>query len=162
MKVTENKELLSDIEQLNEMLKGELSAVESYDKALEFVSDSSLTTSLRELRDSHAESVSTLRSAISEYGTPAESPGTWGGIAKFVVDAAHNLGDKALLAALEEGEDIGLNSYEWKLVHMHGPYRDLVKNELFPKQEATHKLLSKILSALNDGVWPPTPEMQEG
>lgn len=162
MKVTQNKELLSDIEQLNEMLKGELSAVESYDKGLEFVNDASLAGALRELRNSHAERVETLQDAISEYGTPAESPGAWGGIAKFVVDAAHNMGDNALLAALEEGEDIGLNSYEWKLVHMHGPYRDLVKNELFPKQEATHKLLSKLLSERRDGVWPFTPDMQEG
>lgn len=162
MKVTQNKEILSDIEQLNEMLKGELSAVESYDKALGYVSDSSLATTLHELRGSHSERVGTLHDAISEYGTPAHSPGTWGGIAKIVVNAAHNMGDTALLVALEEGEDIGLNSYEWKLVHMHGPYRDLVKNELFPRQEATHKLLSKLLRERRDGIWPPTPEMQEG
>lgn len=159
-----SSELELEMDALNTLLKGELSAVESYSKALEKVGDSHSISILEQCLQSHASRVDKLRSAVLEDGgTPVESPGAWGSFTKFLTAAAGSVGgDKAMLTALEEGEDVGLNDYEWTLVRMKGPHRKMVKDELFPKQQATHKLLSKVLNSQLSGVWPPTPEMKEG
>ncbi|MBY0358260.1 MAG: PA2169 family four-helix-bundle protein [Candidatus Obscuribacterales bacterium] len=131
-----------EVEDLNFLLRGELSAVEAYTQALKTVESSETSRVLEECRESHATRSEKLRSAITELGgVPMESGGAWGGFAKFMTEGAAALGDKGTLAALEEGEDIGSNDYEWRLVKMHGKYRQLVKEELGPEQERTHKKL---------------------
>jgi hypothetical protein len=85
----------------------------------------------------------------------------WGSIAKLVTEAASTMGDSAIVAALEEGEDVGSNEYEWKIMNIHGPNRTLVREQLWPKQQATHKLLSKLVSENTAGV-APAPEIRNG
>ena len=53
-----------------------------------------------------------LRDAIVACGgTPAEGSGAWGTFAKVVEGGAKVFGEKAAVAALEEGEDHGLADY---------------------------------------------------
>ncbi len=152
----------TEVDTLNSLLMGELSAVESYDKALEKVQDSRTVSILEQCRDSHRERVGKLRDAIMKSGgKPADSTSAWGRMAAVFTSSVGGLGDTAILSALEEGEDVGLNDYEWKLVSMHGENRKLVKEELFPKQQATRKLMSKVLGGKLGGTWPPSPDMSE-
>ncbi|MDX2107487.1 MAG: DUF2383 domain-containing protein [Candidatus Melainabacteria bacterium] len=144
---------------LNELLKGEISAVESYDAALVKVNESSVADILQQCRDSHYFRAERLRSTISKSGgEPVCDAGSWGSFAKMVTSAAGSAGDKAIISALEEGEDIGSNTYEWKLRDMKGENRNLIRDELWPKQKATHKLISKLAKQALGGAWPPTPE----
>lgn len=130
------------VEDLNFLLRGELSAVEAYTQALKTVENPEASKVLEECLESHATRSEKLRNAIAELGgTPTEDGGAWGGFVKFMTEGASSLGDKATLAALEEGEDIGSNDYEWRLIKMHGEHRKLVKEELGPEQERTHKKL---------------------
>ena len=92
------------------------------------------------------------------YWQPVCDAGPWGNFAKMVTSAAGSAGDKAIISALEEGEDIGSNTYEWKLRDMKGENRNLIRDELWPKQKATHKLISKLAKQALGGAWPPTPE----
>ncbi|MBX9693673.1 MAG: PA2169 family four-helix-bundle protein, partial [Cyanobacteria bacterium] len=94
---------------LNELLKGELSAVASYDKALELVEENKTAEVLEQCRSSHAERVDKLRTAISESGgEPIEEGGPWGSLATMMTGTAASVGgDTALLTVLEEGEDLG-------------------------------------------------------
>jgi len=152
-----------ELDNMNALLKGELSAVESYGKALERVQKPKVAELLTQARDSHAERVDKLRSAIVKSGgDPIESPGMWGDFAKMVTSTAATMGDSAIVAALEEGEDLGSNEYEWKILNIHGDNRKLVRDELWPKQQATHKLMSTLMSNTTDGAWPPTPETHDG
>lgn len=153
------------IEDLNALLRGELSAVESYVKAMDSVEmeqESFVANILKDCKISHELRVLKLQNAINELGgKPEQDTGPWGGLVKMAVGGAGAFGDKAVIAALEEGEDMGLNEYEWRLLRMHGDHRNLVKNELLPEQEATHKKMSKLVRSANSGVWPPTPESRE-
>ncbi len=147
-----------EMENLNILLKGELSAVASYGVALEKVKEPHVKDLLIQAQESHAERVDRLRTAIVDSGgSPIETSGTWGSFAKLVTSTAAAMGDLAIVAALEEGEDLGSNEYEWKMLNIRGANHKLVRDELWPKQQATHKLISTLTSKKTDGSWPPTP-----
>jgi uncharacterized protein (TIGR02284 family) len=152
----------SELDSMNNLLKGEISAVESYERALEKVKDSKFAEIIQQARDSHVERVEKLREAIIKSGgEPIETSGAWGGFAKFVTGAAAAMGDAAIISALEEGEDVGSNEYEWKMLNIHGDNRTLIRDVLWPKQQATHKLMSK-LAAEYTAIKVPVPETRNG
>jgi uncharacterized protein (TIGR02284 family) len=151
-----------ELESMNNLLKGEISAVESYARALEKVKVAKVAELLQQARDSHAERVDRLRTAIIDSGgEPIQTSGAWGGFAKLITDAASAMGDSAIVAALEEGEDVGSNEYEWKMLNIHGDNRALIRDELWPKQKATHKLISQLVHENTAGVVP-APEPRDG
>src|SRR5439155_20827476 len=97
---------------LNTFLRGELSAVETYRQALERLASSSWATELLENKRSPEQRVEMLRNQIIRLGgKPADDSGPWGGFAKLVEGGAKLFGEKAAIAALEEGEDHGLKLY---------------------------------------------------
>lgn len=147
---------------LDTLLQSELAAIEAYTQALGKISDRHAADVLKECQKSHVERRDTLRNAIVNMGEkPTESAGPWGAIAKMVTKGATNLGDKAIIAALEEGEDIGADDYEWFLVNMHGNHRKLVKEFIVPEQQATHEKLAQLANEKLGGVWPPTPDTEK-
>src|SRR5688572_1429725 len=95
------------IDALNELLRGELSAVESYDKALPAIDKQpKVRADLQTVRASHEARVERIRSAIEQLGgKPAEAAGAWGVFAKAVTTGSRALGLKAVISTLEEGED---------------------------------------------------------
>lgn len=146
------------VEDLNALLKGELSAVETYHQALPKVESKEIASVLSDCLASHELRVSKLRDAIEQYGgTPESDSGIWGSWAKVLSGGATAFGDDATVAALEQEEDAHSSDYEWRLVKMHGEHRDLVKNELMPEQQRYRNMLSNLLNAETNGKWPPTP-----
>jgi len=126
---------------LNECLRGELSAVETYDLALAAVNDLEAARVLRQLRDQHEHRVLKLREHIRAHGgQPVVSSGAWGLFAKLVQRGADLLGDRAVAAALEEGEDHGIRTYVRHAEDFQVEVRDLVLHELLPAQRASHDL----------------------
>jgi uncharacterized protein (TIGR02284 family) len=96
---------------------------------------------------SHQERVTALRDAIVQLGgKPAESSGPWGVFAKAVEGTARAFGDKAAIAALEEGEDHGLEDYKNELddADLDMSSRTLLTARLLPAQQATHDRMSAI------------------
>ncbi len=100
------------IDVCNSLLRGELSAVETYTQALEKFDGDVARPRLELIRTDHHQSVSTLRQHLIEMGaTPDDSSGAWGSFAKAVEGTAKLLGESPALAALEQGEEIGANDY---------------------------------------------------
>ena len=133
----------SDIKQLNTFLRGELSAVETYDQALSKAEDTGAKSVLRENKSSHAARVDTLRSEIQKLGgEPADSSGAWGAFAKAVQGGAKVFGESAAISALEEGEDHGLKMY--KDDDIPPTLRTLVTHKLLPEQQRTHDAMSRL------------------
>ena len=86
-----------------------------------------------------------LQEAIRALGgEPAESSGPWGTFAKVVEKGAKVLGDKATVAALEEGEDHGLKDYKGDMNDLDFEARALVMEKLLPQQQQTHDRLSAL------------------
>ena len=136
----------SSVEQLNSFLRGEISAVETYQLALEKIDHiSTVRDELLVNLKSHQDRVMMLQDAIRMIGgEPATSSGPWGTFAKVVERGAKTLGEKAAVAALEEGEDHGLKDYKADLNDLDFEARALVHDKLLPAQQQTHDRLSAL------------------
>ena len=130
------------IDQLNSLLRGELSACETYRQALEKLTDSPFRAQLEDCFRSHESRVSQLKSrVISLGGQASEGSGAWGAFAKLVEGGAKLFGDKAAIAALEEGEDHGVKDYKDALEKLDIGERAFVETCL-REQERTHSIVS--------------------
>jgi hypothetical protein len=139
----------STVKALNELLRGELSAVESYDKALPAVDEQpNLRADLQDCRASHEARAERIRAAIVQVGgEPARASGAWGVFARAVAGGARGLGWKTVISTLEEGEDHGLKEYKDALTHLDAGLQRLVSDELYPQQIHTHGVLSALKRA---------------
>jgi len=141
----------SSIEQLNHFLRGEISAVETYRMALDKLEPASPARSeLEGCMQSHQSRVTLLRNAIvAAGGTPVDSSGPWGAFAKVVEGGARILGDKAAIAALEEGEDHGVKDYRGDMTQLDAQTQSLVVSRLQPEQQQTHNRMSALKKRLS-------------
>jgi uncharacterized protein (TIGR02284 family) len=138
------------VDLLNSFLRGEISAVETYRQALEKVEKPQLHTALQDCMKSHAQRVTTLSEQIRTLGgAPSTSSGVWGAFAKAVEGGAKVLGDKAAIAALEEGEDHGRNDYRRDLDKLDSASRQVVETRIMPEQERTHGAMSQLKRTLS-------------
>jgi len=137
---------------LNKFLRGELSAVETYRQALERLGTSTCATDLMENNRSHEQRVEMLRNQIVRLGgIPSDDSGPWGSFAKLVEGGAKLFGEKAAIAALEEGEDHGLKLYRNNsdVEKLDLATRDFVERSLLPEQERTHRTASRLKHAMH-------------
>lgn len=129
---------------LNSLLRGELSAVETYDQAIRQLAKERIPE-LAENRDCHAGRVDALRREILGLGgEPVKSSGVWGGFAKVVEKGAALAGRSAILATLEEGEDRGLVDYRKARDELEAPARTSIDTDLLPAQKRTHERMSRL------------------
>lgn len=98
---------------LKSLLRGEMSAVETYERALSKVNGAPDGARLRQIFADHSQAVGLLRDLLLRYpGQMPTSSGAWGTFAGAVQATANLLGDAAALKALKEGEEHGIRSYE--------------------------------------------------
>lgn len=140
-----------NVDVMNSFLRGEISAVETYRQALEKVQGTPTTrTLLEQCLQSHQMRVDTLRGEVRRLGgDPAEGSGAWGAFAKLVEAGAKLFGEKAAIAALEEGEDHGRDDYRRDVAKLDGPSRTVITTTVIPEQERTHRALSDLKRALS-------------
>ena len=101
------------IEMLNSLLRGEISAIETYQQALEKIGSDPDAAELRRIHHEHRDAANMIRKQVHELGgKPDQDSGAWGAWAKTVEGTAKMLGTTAALKALKEGEEHGQKSYE--------------------------------------------------
>ncbi|MCA1852085.1 MAG: PA2169 family four-helix-bundle protein [Beggiatoa sp.] len=139
---------------MNKLLRGELSAIETYQQALEkeradFGQAAEFQQLSSILRD-HQQAVDRLKTEIQRTGgTPVEDSGAWGTWSKIVMATAKLFGDKAALKALKEGEESGLKDCEDMLQSGTVPseVKPLIDN-LAAQQQAHIRVLDGLLAKL--------------
>jgi uncharacterized protein (TIGR02284 family) len=137
------------VDVLNSFLRGEISAVETYRQALEKVTQPQVRTPLQDCMQSHTQRVAVLSAQIRALGgSPATSSGVWGAFAKAVEAGAKAFGDKAAVAALEEGEDHGRNDYRRDIEKLEPASREIVQSRVIPEQQRTHDTMSALKKTL--------------
>lgn len=137
-----------DIKQLNSMLRGELSAVETYRQCIDKMDEPTVKQQLATLRCSHVTRATKLSNRVRQLGgEPEQSSGAWGTFAKLVEGGAKALGKTAAISALEEGEDHGKKVYD-ELNALTPSTRAFVQTELVPEQHRTHDALNRIQQTL--------------
>ncbi len=130
------------VEQLNSFLRGELSAVETYEQAIAKLPSSASRASLEECARSHRTRASLLAREIRRLGgEPAQSSGTWGTFARLFEGGAQLFGEKAAIAALEEGEDHGRDDYQRDLEDLEPSVRTFIQQYVLPEQLRTHNAM---------------------
>lgn len=98
---------------LNSLLRGELSAIETYSQVIHKFPDAAALSRLKAIRSDHLESVAVLRMLIKlREGDPDTDSGVWGSFAKAFEGAAALLGIAPALAALKQGEEHGVKEYQ--------------------------------------------------
>lgn len=138
------------VKALNTLLRGEISAIETYKQAFDKVKNTDALSQLRQCEASHQERVRKLTQRIRSIGgEPAKGSGPWGAFAKLVEGGAKLLGEGTAIAALEEGEDHGLKEYQSELEHLDGPDRQFVSAELLPEATQTHSRLSTLKKTIH-------------
>src|SRR5437870_798386 len=86
------------IDTLNELLRGELAATETYQQAMAKVSSGPGSAELRQIHDEHRDAANTLRQHVHSHGgKPDQGSGAWGTFAKAIEGAAKVFGNTAAL-----------------------------------------------------------------
>lgn len=125
-----------DVDALNKLLRGELSAVETYDQAIAKFENKSGASDLRRIRDEHQRAAGALRDRVSRFGgQPSTDSGAWGTFAGAVTGAAKVLGPDTVLATLKKGEQHGISEYEEALNNkdVNAECKEMIRSDLLPK-----------------------------
>lgn len=124
------------IEVCNELLRGELSAVETYHQALDRFDSMEKRQALEEIMKDHSRSADALRShVISMGGKPSEGPGAWGGVVQALEGATRLFGESPLLKLLVSGEKHGIGEYQNALEEedVMGEIKDQISSDMLPR-----------------------------
>ncbi|MFO0880865.1 MAG: DUF2383 domain-containing protein [Gemmataceae bacterium] len=134
---------------LNSLLRGEISAVETYQQAEEKFNGESEADSLRTLRREHEQAAQQLRQHINiKGGDASDGSGTWGTFAQLVEGGAKLFGKTAALKALKEGEEHGINSYDSALSDDGLPIecQRLIRDSLLPRCRDHVQTLKRLMA----------------
>lgn len=127
---------LAASEVIRELLRGELAAVETYEKALEQGFAEPIGATVRALHSDHVKAVYLLRERLEIYtDQEVTSSGAWGTFATTVEKAANLLGPGPALRVLQEGEQHGIRRYEEALEQpaVDAKTQLLIREQLLPQ-----------------------------
>ncbi len=135
------------IKTCNSLLRGELSAVETYGKAIEKHPATPVTAELTRIQSEHRQSANTLAANVREMGgTPETDSGAWGVFAKTVQGAANLFGAESAIEALQRGEEHGREDYREALESsdVMDSCKNLIRTELLPRVDDHIKTLERL------------------
>ncbi len=135
------------IDALNSLLQGEIAAEETYREASAEVDDER-AANIHDNWDCHANRIPVLTRRITELGgTPSSSPGMWSSFERLMERGADMFSKDDVILALESGEDHGLENYRAALNELDPLSQTLVRKDLLPAQERTHKVMHEMKNA---------------
>ncbi|GEP43692.1 DUF2383 domain-containing protein [Brevifollis gellanilyticus] len=119
----------------NELLRGEVSAVETYTQAIEAFDDNRVDLELERIRGNHQQNVYELQKLAAELGAePSTGSGVWGGFVQALEGAATLFGESPALRILQAGESHGISQYENALANedVTPEFKTLIRKTLLP------------------------------
>jgi hypothetical protein len=143
-----------DIDALNSLLRGELSAVETYTQAMGRLEDPVVIADLQKIREEHDRAERELRDRVVWLGgKPAESTGPWGAFVATAAGGAKVLGPATALAALRQGEEQAIGEYEAALGNegVHPDCHRLIRTDLLPACRRHVEELNRLLGGMTTG-----------
>ncbi len=135
------------IKTCNSLLRGELSAVETYGKAIDKHPATPVTSELTRIQSEHRDSANRLSANIREMGgTPEADSGAWGAFANTVQSAANLFGAESAIEALQKGEEHGRNDYRDALESddVMDSCKTMIRTELLPRVDNHIKVLERL------------------
>jgi len=138
------------VDRIRYLMKDEMSAVETYDKALSSIKTENVIAELTELKTVHEERLKTLTAMVKDLGgeAPATS-GLWGAFAKIWEGGAALLGEKSIVAALEEHEIKSLADYKSDLEVFDEALHKVMFYEMMPSQQNCYEKIEKLHASMH-------------
>ncbi len=131
---------------LTKLLCAEMSAVETYNQAIESFHHEDDIQQLEIARDCHVKRVDTLAGTLYALGgSPTESSGIWGKTSRALDAGGEVVTDKMAVALLEEGEERGIQQYR-ELVETTkaDPAIQTLATQLLTQQEETQRIVKAL------------------
>jgi hypothetical protein len=144
---------MQNVKTIEQLLKDELSAMETYQQALDkfrVTGGQFMTNSLTPIMGAHRVAVSSLEALITtQGGIPEKGTGAWGSWAKLVLEGASLLGKQSTVKVLLEGEKNGEGDYQEALkdTTLSSELRSLIETKLLPAQQAHIRSLDRLMDA---------------
>ena len=150
-------DILESVHQLNSLLRGEISATETYrmaiDKASNGADDTRNVGCLRQIQEEHGRAAQAIRDRIRELGgEAADSSGAWGIWAKSVQGALSIFGNAAAFKSLKDGEEHGLKDYQQALKRVDASSAQMIQNQRVPAQQRHLELLDQLITEVEGGA----------
>lgn len=119
---------------LNKILRGEISAVTSYEQVIPTFKEENERFRLTGIRNEHDLIVEKLKELVEQSRfAPDEVSGVWGAAVATLVGAANLMGRTVALKTLQEGEEHGLKLYHEALnLNLTHEERIMIANEIIP------------------------------
>jgi Domain of unknown function (DUF2383) len=136
------------LDRLSYLIQGEMSALETYDRAITKVKAEATKTALTELRTVHEERLAALTTILTDMGgtLPATS-GLCGTYSKWFEGGAALLGEKAIIGALEEFEIKRLADYKSDVEQFDENLSQLVFGQWMPSQQECFEKIAALHKA---------------
>lgn len=134
--------------QVDELIRGEMSAVKSIDSILGRIKDTTERSKLDTIRKDHLRAVEKLKKfASSDFDEASVTGGPWSVFTKAFTSGASLFGDKTALRALKMGEEHGLNEYKQVMAdrNLNSELKQVISSELLPAQENHLKTINSYL-----------------
>lgn len=137
-------------EAMDTLVKGELSAIETYKQALRKVGYGTWPgAELLRIETDHETAAALLKERIRRRGMePPQTSGLWGAWSSAIEGAAKVFGGKAAIKALKVGEEHGVHEYETALRNeaLDPEIKALIRRTLLPQTRAHIPVLERVLS----------------
>ncbi|HXH30656.1 MAG TPA: DUF2383 domain-containing protein [Bacteriovoracaceae bacterium] len=134
--------------QLDDLIRGEMAAVKSYDTILTSVKDEKELSKLKAIREDHVAAVSKLKTfASADVKEDTTTAGPWGTFSKAWVGGAKIFGNVTALKALTQGEEHGITEYKEALndENIKPELKQMIKTQFLPKQEEHLKTIKSFM-----------------
>ncbi len=145
---------MQNVTTIEKLLNDELSATETYQKALEelnFPGGQFTSNSLKPMFGDHKEAVSMLQDQIVKLGgTPHKSACSWGTWPRIIFEDASLFGKRSAIKVLLAGEKAGEAGYVEALKNstLSSDIRTLIEMKLLPTQQSHIRSLDRVLEAI--------------
>ncbi len=137
----------------NNLLRGEVSAGQTYGQAILKHEAGAVEAELDRIRKEHAEAAILLGELIRGLGgVPDDHSGTWGVFAMAIQATANLFGKESALEALQRGEAKGLKDYEDALddEEVSTAVKEAVRRDLAPRIVRHIQALERLERAVHD------------
>lgn len=134
--------------QVDELIRGEMSAVKSYNQILEDLQDQQEKIKLEKIKADHEMAVVKLKSyATKDVKEDTKTTGAWGTFAQAWTGGAKLMGNRVALKALAQGEKHGINEYKEALKdkNIKPELKELIRTQFIPKQEEHLNTINSLL-----------------
>lgn len=148
----EQNHSISEIDTLNCLLRGELAAVETYDRAIIKFEDPHLLNDLQSIREEHIHAEILLREKVLQLGgEPVEVSEPWGACNAAITGVEKVMGPATALAALRQGEEHSINEFEDSLKHenINLDCKNLIRSNLLPTSRKHVAELNRLMGGMS-------------